>query len=393
LDDRNNANGYYCKITYAVQDADGGLSNSKTITISLNPIDQQPRPDPPTTYEQAITILESSNVNLNLTGRDPEGDTIYLLTLSCTQPTNGVFTIGSSPVNCSGQQLWASANGQFLVNFAPTPGQNGYDYNELRYTYLDYVPGSLPINVATLDTYIYQIDVLAKNDAPAHSIFGSFYSTPNTYVQNPKVVQLGVNSATRGLLLQLNVTDPDLVDPGVQGNLTVNVSLSFNQNLATVTLEINPSDILVDVLVNTQAQKIFVGPQGPMKATLARLAIKYTGATTFRVEVNVTDNGYVGVCDTTLQPCALWTASRTDFRASPGGGSNALVVGVAAAGAVAVAGIAGVAGWKRYNRPRDGYEPWKEIAMPDVGAVSNPMYETGRLSGTNPFYVDPSSTQ
>eukprot|EP00027_Filamoeba_sp_ATCC50430_P012319 CAMPEP_0168578720 /NCGR_PEP_ID=MMETSP0413-20121227/21484_1 /TAXON_ID=136452 /ORGANISM="Filamoeba nolandi, Strain NC-AS-23-1" /LENGTH=2378 /DNA_ID=CAMNT_0008612587 /DNA_START=71 /DNA_END=7207 /DNA_ORIENTATION=- len=396
LDENDGNMPYYCQVTYRVKDSQNATSSQKVISLKVIPKNDEPRPNPPTNYFQSIIILEDTKASLSLEGVDPENDTVYLLITSC-KSGKGIFTISGNEVDCTKQSFWTSdtGNGKWTVEFTPNTGDYDPAYNTLYYTYLDYNPQGAFVNLTSLDTYIYQIDVKALNDVPVHNVFNlGNVTSPNTLTVYPQQQGVRANQGTRGIILQIMVDDPDLDDPSKQGNLTVSITVvtTVSSSGQQAFLDIGSSDILVDALVFTPQQFVFFGPQSLMQQTVGRVTVRWpnNAAMTFRVFVNVSDNGNFGVCSD-LQPCVLWTASRTEFRASTTGSLSALVVGAAAGGAAIVAGLAGVGAWKRFNKPKDGYEPWKEIAMPDAGAVNNPMYQGGQLSGTNPFYVEPTA--
>jgi len=75
--------------TYTVRDNDGLISNIATVTILINSVN-----DAPLAQEQNLTLLEDTNISMQLTGIDVDGDSlVYRVS---TQPSNGTLT-GTAP--------------------------------------------------------------------------------------------------------------------------------------------------------------------------------------------------------------------------------------------------------------------------------------------------------
>ncbi|MCG8370705.1 MAG: Ig-like domain-containing protein, partial [Proteobacteria bacterium] len=125
--------GSYDVTVRVTDDGTPNLSDTETITITVNEVNSAPTANP-----QTVDTDEDTGVNIVLTGSDPDGDTPLAFAIA-TQPGSGTL-VGTAP----------------NVRYSPDPGFNGTD--SFTFTVSDAEETSLPATVT--------IDVAPVNDAP-----------------------------------------------------------------------------------------------------------------------------------------------------------------------------------------------------------------------------------
>jgi len=385
-DELNNANGYYCKITYVVKDSEGALSlTSKTITISITPVDQPPRPEN-NQITKTVRVLEDSSIDVPITGYDPEGADFYMVVLDCDENKGSyqlVTSVNIQPVQCNDYEIPISksqAGGAWTLRFTPNQHEFGFAYNVMHYTFVQQLGGDYS-QTSVLNINTLQVDVLERNYPPAITAFGV------TGVQVQPTQHVQVDSTQ--LLPLASIEDINLYQEDVQGTVTVTVSLTDAKN-ANAKLSLTP-DPSVSIISSSSTRWIFSGAQVAVNATLRTLAIKFTKEGSFNFTIFSDDGGNFGACvaasGEVISSCALQDSVVIPIEVTPKSSSiSTIALGGAGGAAAIIAGIAGGIAWKKMAKPKHGYEPWAESLIPENGALTNPLYIGSESSGSNPLY-------
>jgi len=215
--------------TYTVQDNQGGISNLATITITVNPIN-----DNPVAVNDATSTNEDVAVNLNVTTNDTDIDgTIDVGTVDLNTTTGGIQN-----TNTSTGGSW-SVNSLGLVTFTPTANFSGS--STLNYTVNDNEGATS--NVATIT-----ITVIAVNDPPiavndALTVTEDNSGTVNVTLNDSdsdgtiNVASVDLNTATLGIQ-NSNTTVAGTWSVNASGVVTFNPTLNFN-GAASLTYTVN----------------------------------------------------------------------------------------------------------------------------------------------------------
>ena len=368
LDANNNADGYYCKVTYKVVDEDGALSDdSKTVTIGINSINDEPRPK---VGLLEVFVLENYHKDLVLKGTDPEDDQVQLVLLSCTEG-QGSFSIVDgttvTPIFCNYTSDYVVSPASFTLRFTPNVNEYGYDYSTLEYTFLDNV------SPATKDVYTVKYHVVPANSPPVISVGGSILEEHTSV----NFVVKADSAHPKPVIADANLDDTSL-------------------GLVTVTLEIESAAALhidlsgVEVENNTGSFVVFSGVITAVNKALDSLAVYTEVEGSYNLHITVSDNGNSGGCldanEDILFSCVLASKTAIPYNAVLQSGSlNTFALGGAAAGALIITGLIGAGVGKRMVKHAPEYKPWMIGQEPENGVIDNPLYE-GSAPTDNPLY-------
>eukprot|EP00029_Vermamoeba_vermiformis_P013072 TRINITY_DN7_c0_g1_i1.p1 TRINITY_DN7_c0_g1~~TRINITY_DN7_c0_g1_i1.p1 ORF type:complete len:1904 (-),score=606.63 TRINITY_DN7_c0_g1_i1:151-5862(-) len=399
LDENNNANGYYAKVTYKVNDGDKDSVDTKTITIRITPVNDLPRSTIVTTYTgpvptnqpgvlavpHVITLMNTP-ANFSITGTDPEGDLVTPVLNSCLARGGKVeYLNGTSWVtlNCSRTSTLPTkpSGSTWLFRYTPPRDQASDSLQVLTYQLEDGSGDNKP----GVDNWVVTIDVIAINQAPTL-----------TLDNNPPSSNLVLSSSVgAGLPLNYNLT---LVDPDVLSG-----TMLFTAQLTC--LEPKPENcggriVVTDIasgqfITKTNTTIVIKGMIFDLQVVLS--AFNFVSAKMGKYSLNVTinDNGNLGVCpltpgsNTIVRFCPREAVLTTTITVDDSDAINTIVI-ASVAGAAAAAGIAVAAGFaSRLNKKAQSaqYTPW-EINDMDRG-ISNPLHESPTVEMSNPLHEGP----
>ncbi|WP_026286913.1 beta strand repeat-containing protein [Gilvimarinus chinensis] len=176
--------------TYTVEDVWGQPSNSATVTITVNPVN-----DAPVANNDAVATNEDTLVSIDVMSNDIEvdaSDTPGTLTLAIgTEPTHGVAVINNG-----------------LIDYTPAPEYEGTD----TFTYTIEDSGGLISNVATVT-----VSVIGVNDVPV-----AMADSANVDEDDSVVIDVLINdSDIDGTIDAMSVA---VVTDGAHGTAVVNAA-------------------------------------------------------------------------------------------------------------------------------------------------------------------------
>ncbi len=399
LDENNNANGYYAKITYKVNDGDKDSVDTKTITIRITPVNDLPRSTIVTTYTGPIPTnqpgvlvvphvitLMNTPANFSIVGTDPEKDPVTPILNSCIAKGGKIEYLNGNTwqlVNCSlSATLPTKPSGStWLFRYTPPRDVAADSLQVVTYQLSDGSGDNKP----GIDDWTVTIDVIAVNQAPTLVLDTNAPSSNIALATN-----LGV-----GLPLNYNLTlfDPD-VESGTMLFTATLVCLESNQQNCVGKIVVN--DIGQGQFVTNTPNKIVVkGMIFDIQVVLQSFNFISFKTGKYNLTVTINDNGNLGVCpltpgsNTIVRYCPREAVLTSALTVDNGTSINTIVI-ASVAGAAAAAGIALAAGFaSRLNKKAQSaqYTPW-EINDMDRG-ISNPLHESPTVEMSNPLHEGP----
>jgi hypothetical protein len=379
--DANSKNGAaYCSLTYRVRDNAGAVSDTKTISIAVKPINDIPRA---TEVVTKLTIFEGETYQFSIKTFDVEGDTYKMRILSCGP--NGQWNLKArfpTPIDCSATPYivdWApvvEADGKLSwdFQFVVPQGENGADYSELRFELPEDLTGDAP---TPRDLYIIEIDVLAENNYPRITMpeNGVIWGGSPVIALPTLLTDPDVDHTTSALEFTFTIQRvPHPIVGTLVGNLfLLDEQLELPQTWTLTLPELN--NIFKDL--NWRATQTRFAEEGRFNFTL-------------------NDNGNVGLCrdDDSLPPipCAREIVLNADLRYSSQYGVTAAAVGAGSAVGAGAAAVLAALAYRRFRkRTDDSFQPWT-FAETDEGAFNNPLY-ADTANHENPLYEQQTEQQ
>lgn len=399
LDENNNANGYYAKVTYKVNDGANDSVDTKTITIKITPVNDLPRSTIVTTYTGPIPTnqpgvlavphiitLMNTPANFTVTGTDPENDPVTPVVSSCFAEGGKVEYLDNNAwvfVNCSRVTTLPTkpSGSTWLFRYTPPTNVAADSLQVVTYQLRD---GSND-NVVGVDDWVVTIDVIAVNQAPTLKL-------DNNAPTSSLVLSTSVGV---GLPLNYNLT---LADPDVESG-----TMNFTATL--VCLETRPENCVGRIVVTdlasavattrTNTNIVIRGRLFDLRVVLRTFNFISTRMGKYNLTVTISDNGNLGVCppvpgtNTIVRFCPLAATLNAALTVDDSDTINTVVI-ASVAGAAAAAGIALAAGFaSRLNKKAQAaqYTPW-EINDMDRG-ISNPLHESPTIEMSNPLHEGP----
>jgi hypothetical protein len=399
LDENNNANGYYAKVTYKVNDGEKDSEETKTITIRITPVNDLPRSTIVTTYTgpvptnqpgvlvvpHVITLMNTP-ANFSITGTDPESDPVTPVLSSCLRLGGKVeFLSGNAwvAVNCSRATTLPTKPSGSVWTFRYTPPLNTASDSLQIITYQ--LRDGSPDNKPGVDDWTVTIDVIAINQAPTFQLDDQ---APTSLIN--LTTNIGV-----GLPLNYNLT---LRDPDVESG-----TMTFSAKLTCLEAKKENCDgfiLVTDIasgIVQTRTNDTIVikGLIFDIQTILRTFYFIGKKMSKYSMTVSVNDNGNLGVCPLTpgsneiVRFCPQQAVLTAIIQVDDSDSINTIVI-ASVAGAAAAAGIGLAAGFaSRLNKKAQSaqYTPW-EINDMDRG-ISNPLHESPTVEMSNPLHEGP----
>jgi hypothetical protein len=401
LDENNNVNGYYAKVTYKVNDGQKDSVDTKTVTIRITPVNDLPRSTIVTTYTGPIPTnqpgvlavphvitLMNTPANFSVTGTDPESDPVTPVLSSCFATGGKIEYLNNNvwvAVVCTQPTTLPTkpSGSTWLFRYTPPTNVAADSLQVVTYQLQD---GSND-NQVGVDDWVVTIDVIAVNQAPTLQL-------DNNAPSSNLVLATSVGA---GLPLNYNLT---LADPDVESG-----TMLFSANL--VCLETKTENcvgriVVTDiasgtVITRTNTNIVIKGMIFDLQVVLRTFNFISTKMSRYALNVTINDNGNLGVCppvpgaNTIVRFCPLQANLNAVITVDDGSAINTIVI-ASVAGAAAAAGIALAAGFaSRLNKKAQSaqYTPW-EINDMDRG-ISNPLHESPTVEMSNPLHEGPES--
>lgn len=283
-------------VTYSVKDNDAQISNTATITITVNPVNDPPRglASSVTTNQNTSYTFSAANFNYS----DVESNTLTAISLASLPTTGTLYYNGSAATNA----LTIPASSISLLSFMPLTNQFASPYTNFTFKVNDVDPGTIA-GTMTINVLHVNVAPLAINDviSTSQNTVVSFNVLSNDINVDGTLVNGSVDLDPLSPLQQTS-----LIMPG-QGTFAVNnagvVSFTplaaFYGNTSPVLYTVANS---LSLTSNNATILVTVIPYGAPTAVNDATVTNENTSVTFNVTNNDYDDGSINVSRVDFDP-------------------------------------------------------------------------------------------